>query len=289
MGETTKLTSIGNGKSTADLVVRTLELLLRFSIEHSEWGVTELAASCSMTKSRVHRILRTLEEQSFVRQNPTNRKYQLGIRVFELGAVAARGFGRGGLLGPCLEQLALYLGATVSIRVADGNETVLIDKAESPGPVRVITVLGSRYPLYFGAAGLALSSALPNCELDRLIPDGPLASYGPASYATGTAFRRALSEVRRRGYSVSDEGAQRGVRSVGVPVRNLAGNLVCSLVAGFAKANLRDKEIPAVGNELMRAAPEIARLLCQFNLMGLDVDMVASKVAGKKLSTSKGK
>jgi IclR family transcriptional regulator, KDG regulon repressor len=269
MSETSSELVLTYGKATADLVARTIDLLLCFSIERPEWGVTELATALPMTKSRVHRILRTLEERGFLHKNPVNRKYRLGLRAFELGTVAARGIGRGGLLRRHLEQLADRLGATISLRVRDNDETVLVESVESLGPVRIIVTLGSRYPIYYGAAGMAISSALSESELDRLLPDGRLTRYTPASFGTTAAFRRALSQVRARGYAVSDERAQPGVRSIGVPVRDAAGRVICGLVAGFAKAILPDEKIPEVGRVLIDTAPGIGRLLEQFDLVAI--------------------
>lgn len=255
----------------ADLVGRTVDLLLSFSRERPQWGITELAAALSMTKSRVHRIVKTLESKAVLARSDSNRRYRLGLRMFELGAMAAENFGGQRLLRPLLAGLAAEMAATIVFRLRDGDEIVLLESVENPGPVRVVLPFGTRYPIYYGAAGMAISAALAQAELRALVPDGPLRQFAPHSFRSGRQFRSALRQVRELGYALSDERVQPGVRSVGVAVRGADGGVVGALVAGFAKSELTESTAPRVSRRLQQAAEELSVTLARLNLLGFDI------------------
>lgn len=259
----------------ADLVSRALDVLLCFSAERREWGVTELASVLGMTKSRVHRILKTLEHKGFLHQDARSRRYRLGLRLFELGALAVQDANRRGVLRPVLSRLATELEATIVVRLRDGDDIVLVECIESPGPIRIILPLGSRYPIYYGSAGLAICAALREEELDSVLPDGSLLRFAPGSFETICELRHAISEARRAGYAFSDERVQPGVCSVGVAVRNADGVVIGGLAAGFAKAVLSQSECARIGGLLATAAAEVEQLFGALEAMGVDIEAQA--------------
>lgn len=256
----------------ADLLERALELLICFSAERSEWGVTELATALGMTKSRVHRIVATLEYKGFLRRDPRTRRYRLGLRLFELGVLTVQDMNRSGILRPILSRLAAELEATIVLRLRDGDQIVLVESIESPGPIRIILPLGSRYPIYYGAAGLAVCAALDDAELERILPRGKFSRFAPKSFESRTELRRAIDEARGNGYAFSDERVQPGVCSIGVAIRNSSGEVFGALAAGFAKAVLSASDLPRIARKLSLAAEEIRKLLGALETIGVGLE-----------------
>ena len=76
-------------RQTLQTLERGLRLLSCFDDRHPELGITEMAMRMNLSKTIVYRIVATLEKLGFLTQNPENRKYRLGLKVFELGVVAA--------------------------------------------------------------------------------------------------------------------------------------------------------------------------------------------------------
>ena len=269
----------------ADLLERALELLICFSAERNEWGVTELAVALGMTKSRVHRIVTTLEYKGFLRQDPRTRRYRLGLRLFELGVLTVQDMNQSGIVRPILSRLAAELEATIVLRLRDGDQIVLVECIESPGPIRIILPLGSRYPIYYGAAGLAVCAALDDAELERILPRGRLSRFAPKSFKSWSEFRRAINEARAAGYAYSDERVQPGVCSIGVAIRNSSGMVFGALAAGFAEAVLSDSDPPRIGRKLALAAEEIRKLFGALETIGVGVEPTVLR-PGSTLNTA---
>jgi DNA-binding IclR family transcriptional regulator len=68
---------------------KAIRLLGRFDADRTEWGVTELSRELEINKSTVSKILTTFENNRFLVKNSENRKYRLGLRLFELGSLVA--------------------------------------------------------------------------------------------------------------------------------------------------------------------------------------------------------
>ena len=69
-------------------VSKALDVLEAFSYEHPEMALGEIALKLKMGKSTVHKVLQTLLVRGFVTQNPSTRRYRLGLRNWQLGALA---------------------------------------------------------------------------------------------------------------------------------------------------------------------------------------------------------
>ena len=58
-----------------------------FNFEKHEWGITEIAQKTGLSKSVTYRLLHSMEEYGFIKQNNATKKYGLGMRFFELGQI----------------------------------------------------------------------------------------------------------------------------------------------------------------------------------------------------------
>ena len=68
-------------------VDRALSVLCQFNSQVRYLGITDLSRLLDLPKSTVHGLVKTLETRGFLTQNPENGKYQLGVKLYELGMV----------------------------------------------------------------------------------------------------------------------------------------------------------------------------------------------------------
>ena len=120
-------------------------LLLAFSEASPELGVMDLARRVGLNKSTVSRFVATLHELGLLERVDHGRKYRLGLRVFELGTLAARHRPLYEHAEPVVERLATQLRETVTLAVLLGRDLVFLHKAER-GLEACPATLGRRYP-----------------------------------------------------------------------------------------------------------------------------------------------
>ena len=72
---------------------RALDILELLGQSDGELGVTEVAPGAGLANGTAHRLLATLVRRGYVRQNPENREYALGIKAYTLSTVAREHLG----------------------------------------------------------------------------------------------------------------------------------------------------------------------------------------------------
>jgi DNA-binding IclR family transcriptional regulator len=70
-------------------------------------------------------------------------------------------------------------------------------------------------------------------------------------------LREELEVVRQRGYALDDEEYEKGVRAVGVPVRDIEGNVIAHLSMPGPTNRLTPDRIPEIAQALMEATDAI--------------------------------
>ena len=100
-------TTLKNGTPQASGGVQSLEraldILEVLGRSEGDLGVSEVGTAVGLANGTVHRLLSTLTNRGYARQNPLTRKYGLGLRAFELASSARETLGP--LARPCLEEL----------------------------------------------------------------------------------------------------------------------------------------------------------------------------------------
>jgi IclR family transcriptional regulator, pca regulon regulatory protein len=212
---------------------RGLAILATFSEQRPLLGISELARAVDLNKSTAHRYVATLAALGYLQQDPSSRKYRLGLRVIDLGFAAVNSMEISKVAGPFLRALSEETGYTASMAVLDGAEVVYVARHRSsrggrPGLELNLNV-GSRIPAYCTALGKALLAFRPADEVAVLIDRTDLTRRAPNTLTAREALIGALAQVRRTGLALNDEELAAGLRSMAAPVRDGFGEVVAAV------------------------------------------------------------
>jgi DNA-binding IclR family transcriptional regulator len=234
-------------------------LLLAFSEASPELGVMDLARRVGLNKSTVSRFVATLHELGLLERVDHGRKYRLGLRVFELGTLAARHRPLFAHAEPAVEKLATQLRETVTLGVLMGSDLVFLHKAER-GAEPCAAALGRRYPANCSASGKALLATLPDAErADYLV--GRLARRTESSIVGARALEREIAAVGEAGYAVDNQEFMVGVRSIAVAIHDRTGRAVAAIGVSGSARRITPANVPAIASNLHRVAGEVSRRL----------------------------
>ncbi|WP_033295486.1 IclR family transcriptional regulator [Amycolatopsis jejuensis] len=197
-------------------VLTAFQLLEHMTAAGGELGLSQLATESGVPTATIHRMLQTLAQFGYVRQEPATRQYTLGPELIHLGGSAGR------LLGswarPALDRLVRETGETASLAVLDGAEIVYLAQVPSPHTLRMLTELGRRVPAHCTAAGKALLSLLSDMEVASLFDRHPPEPMTARTLADPAAVLAHLASVRAQGFAVEDGEQEIGVRAFAVAV-----------------------------------------------------------------------
>ncbi|WP_037821011.1 IclR family transcriptional regulator [Streptomyces sp. NRRL B-3229] len=220
-------------------------------------GLSALTRSLGLPKTTVQRSLATLAETGWIEQDSDTGRWQVGVRAFVVGsAVGARGGLRPAAL-PTMRNLCAEVGETVHLMVPADREVVLVERVDSPHPVRAVAPLGSRGPLHATSNGKAVLAAWPQSEVDTYIADG-LPSVTRHTITDPDRLRAELGHVGEAGYAICREEVEEGVVSVGAAIRPRRGRPIASLSISGPKSRMSPELLAPYGEKVRLAAEAIA-------------------------------
>jgi IclR family KDG regulon transcriptional repressor len=221
--------------------------------EIEEIGLSDLARRLDLSAPTLFRILATLVARGYVQKSHATRSYRLTLKTWELGAKAVRRIRLRDVARPAMQALADETQETVHLSVLEGDGIVIVDKIDSPHPVRVNTYVGQRAPAHCSATGKAILAFAPPATVAEIT--GALARHTAATIVERAAFERELAQVRRAGWAKNREEWRQGVCAAAVPIRGHAAALSVTVpTIRFSNEALRERLLPP----LKRAGAAIA-------------------------------
>ncbi len=241
-------------------VDRALRVLLKFDEAHPEWSSAELAQELGLHRSIVYRILVTLEQHGFVTQSDRRGRFRLGLKLVELGNVVLSNLDLRQVAHPVMARLVRETGESAFLTVISGDESVCVDKIDSPQPIRVALTIGGRYPLHAGASNKILLAYAPAECIDAYIAKG-LAQITPDTITDPKQLREDLAQIRRQGWAYSVGELTPGVAAIAVPLRDSNGEVVAGLSIANLASRFSEDRRPMLVEMLCEAAEEISAQL----------------------------
>ena len=203
-----------------------LAVLDAFTRERPALTLSEIARAVGVPLSTAHRLVGELCAWGGVERDEDGR-YRVGLRVWELGALAPRGLGLREVALPFMEDLYEVTHENVQLAVREGTEVVFVERIAGRSAVGVLTRVGGRFALPPTGVGLVLLAHAP-VEVQEEVLARPLVRYTRHTITDPGQLRRVLAEVRRSGVAVSDRQVTGDAVSVAAPVE-VRGSVVAAL------------------------------------------------------------
>ncbi|MET8678670.1 IclR family transcriptional regulator [Streptomyces sp. NPDC004647] len=181
-------------------------------------GLSDVATALGLAKGTAHGILRTLQQEGFVEQDPTSGRYQLGAELLRLGnsyldvhELRARAL-------VWTDDLARSSGESVYLGVLHQQGVLIVHHVFRPDDSRQVLEVGAMQPLHSTALGKALSAYDPVAHSQVIEADRKTFT---AHTVTGLGdFEGVLDLTRARGWAADVEETWDGVASVASPIHD---------------------------------------------------------------------
>jgi len=196
----------------------------------------ELAAAVGLPRPTVYRLLQTLCAEGWVAQN--GRSFVIGASVLWLAArrleqLELRSVGR-----PLLAELRDRTGETVHLGVLEAGQVVYVEKLESPGPLRMASMVGRIVPAHSTALGKAMLAYLPREHVERIVERHGLVRRTPNTITDPARLFQELAAIRARGYSIDNVENEEGIRCVGAAIFDHRGRVAGAVSVSGSVASI---------------------------------------------------
>lgn len=206
---------------------RALRLLDAFSAQQPELTLSDIARRADMPLATAHRLLHELCAWGAVERGEDGR-YRIGLRLWEVGALAPRGQGLRERALPFLEDLSQLTKENVQLAVREGSDVVFVERIAGSAAVPVLTRVGGRFALTATGVGLVLLAHAP-AEVQDDVLSKPIKRLTDRTVTDPAELRRMLADVRANGFSVSDRQVTLDSLSVGAPIFDVHGQVIAAV------------------------------------------------------------
>ena len=206
-------------------VRKCFQLLECMSKAQRPLSFTDLAHTSGLERSTVQRLVHTLCQLGYVRQNPQTRAYVLSPRLLQFGHAVLQADGVAEAAEPFLERLNQECKETVNLMELEGSEIVYVLRYPSTHPVSVDLHVGSRLPVYCTAAGRVFLAHMSAEELDALLAL-PRPQVTEHTITEEAVLRERLAQVHTQGYALNDQEAFIGDISMAAPLFDRSQSVV---------------------------------------------------------------
>lgn len=215
--------------TTNGMLAKGLSLLIALGEYPDGVGVSEIAREVGLPISTTHRLLAAMIPSGFVQFDSQNRRYYLGLKVFELSTRVSLVRNISEVALPVLRKLTTLTRESASLAVREGSELVYVAQVEGPNRIQVRGSVGTRGPLYSTSQGKAMLAFLPEEEREDILGQLCLKPRTSNTITDLARLREELGITQKRGYAVADEENEDGIRAIGVPVTGPDGRPTAAL------------------------------------------------------------
>lgn len=229
-------------------------LILEMMMEKDNLGVTEISKVLGVNKSSAYRLLITLEDRNFVKQDPISGKYSLGMRFASFRTKVLEGIELRGIARPYLKWLTDTTKESSALCVLSDGHGVIIEKQSSKESISAYLYVGMVEPLHCTALGKVLISHLPE-DRQRELLDKDLESFTAFTKTDKEQILEECKQILEQGYALDNEEYSLSMRCVAAPVYNSKGKLAAAVGISGPVTRLHDDNI----NEYIDAVKEAAQ------------------------------
>jgi DNA-binding IclR family transcriptional regulator len=210
------------------------------SLSHGIDRISDLSTKLRLSKSTIHRLLKTLEGSELVMQDPVTRRYYLGPLVLYLASKPI--IAHQNLVVSAFKEME-YLRdlskETVVLHIRIGLDRLCLEELQSSENIRYVAGKGAVAPVYTGSAGKVLLSEIRDDELELLLKSLTFVPIGPKTITNKRILLKELEKVRNQGYATSFGERLPGAASISVPIKNYICPVALSLLGPDNRFDLK--------------------------------------------------
>jgi DNA-binding IclR family transcriptional regulator len=240
-------------------VKRATDIISLFSSSQTSLGVTQIAAALGLNKATVWGLITTLEQQSFLQQDPDTLKYGVGPKLFELGMVYVGSLEINAKASRLAHALASRSGCNVRIGIWDGGGVLITLLALPKAEDSLSHQLGPRVPAYCSGIGKVLLAYLAPDELQTYLSQTELVRHTRTTIVSVEKLLLDLESTRERGYAISNEEMVPGLVALAAPIFGKTKKLVGAMSLSYSPAVVTRSQVDKLATDLVGTAAEVSR------------------------------
>jgi len=248
------------GSYSVRSLARGLSILRCFTVEHPEWGVTELSKHLALNKATTFRLVKTLEAEGFLTADPSTGKYCVGPALLRVAYVGMSRSELERVALPHMQRLASETGESVDLAVWTQEGVLFVAQVRTPRPFRPVSRVGRLFADLCNAHSKVFLAFMSEEERSTALTRLP-SSLTPFSITDPDRLAQEIQRVAAEGVGYDFQEHTLGVCGVAAPIRDPTGRARASLSIVAPVARFGPIEVPRLTEAVKEAASAISREL----------------------------
>lgn len=232
-------------------------------------SLTNLAVAAGLTRPTAHRLVACLVTEGFAQKDPFTRKYDLGVRAFQLGLTTSAFSEVQRVCSASINRIAAMTNDMVCVAIRTGVDSVPISEAPASVPVRQLNLRRYGEPAPIGAtpSGVALLAGFTHGQV-RTVLKRNLADPMRRHRSDIKTITADVEACRRLGYAIRVNYHFAGVAgiAVAIPSKDCPPFLALSNISSVDRIDGPRKQF--IVDTLTREANDLAFQLTEHRLIG---------------------
>jgi DNA-binding IclR family transcriptional regulator len=242
-------------------IKRVLEVLEVLRRSERPLRSSEIIQQLSIPRSSGYEIIKILEASEYIERRGSNNAFSLGRQLHILGMAYREQVDLLKDGGPIVEALREKTGETVQLCVLDNDYLLVLLKEDGLQPVRIISKVGTRVPVNWGASGRLLVSDLPDKQLVDFLSRTASPSPIDQRPVDIPALVKEIRGFRRRGWAFELNQTNEHAGCIAAPVLDLQGHCIATLSVVVPEHRLLKVHLQPLVNAVREAASQLSSKL----------------------------
>jgi DNA-binding IclR family transcriptional regulator len=250
-----------NGGSFGVSLRRGLDIVELLRTSEQPMRASEIIRRLGIPRSSAYEIIRILEAAEYIERREDGQAYTLGRQLHILGMAHRERVDllkEGALVAEALRD---HTGETVQLCVLDSDYLLVLLKEDGQQPVRIISKVGTRVPINWGASGSLLVSDMSDAELKSLLVETAKPSPINQKPVNVAALIRQIRKFRARGWAFELNEINQHAGCVSAPVLDSSGRCIATISVVAPEQRLKDELLAPLVNAVQNAADQLSRRL----------------------------
>lgn len=249
--------------SAAGTVARVVQLLACLAEADGPVSIKFLCQSLNLPASTVHRLLGLLAHEGIVERSADRPAYAPGLELVRIASLLAAKVRIVDIAKPFMRAVVQDCDETCClIRYDPAQRKVMALHAEfSSHPLRYRIELFQPHSLLWGATGRAVLAFLEPEEIDAAIQDNDASPGTGVSLPPRKSLLADLSQIRSRGYAITQGQKIEGAVGIGTPLFNSERRVIGSLCMTIPATRFNRKAEMRLSQTLIQRAGELNRAI----------------------------
>jgi len=223
-------------------VVKALNIFDQFGETTQELSLAQLSGMLDMPKTTTYNLVKTLEEEEYLRQSNVSKNYLLGLKLFEMGYRVKNSLSIISYSIPLMEEIMRVTGEITYLSSIYRDKILILEGVYPARRDVAYSISGKTLPMHCTSAGKVILSYLPEEMVDRILNSSGMLPNTSNTITNPEELKEELELIRKRGYSIDREEESYGVKCASVAIRDYQGIAVGGIsIAGTVRSMSEEK------------------------------------------------